>query len=466
MTFHRMGRKVWERTGSKRKAGRLLALLLSAALCVEGMSATAWAQEASSISENTAGPEGDEIAEGEPPEKPEEDSAEGETTEKPEEDGAEGEPPEKPEEDDAEGETTEKPEEDNTEGEAPEDNSVSENDTDVVSGNDLPSVSENDLSSVSENSLDAERAAMIEEAQKSFAALVSEKPLMALLYHADSYDVRREADTESGKTDSLEIGQTLYVQGVEITEDDVWYRVQYLQNGAEGTGYVQSYYLAYSDEDWLAWEEAYLQPVLEQGLDIYKSTAYGMRTYSMLTYAVDTSDISAFPGAYQADLRSLKSAHPNWTFVPMRTGLDFNTSVSKEMGGKSLIQRTASNVEKGWVGNPCPSEIGWNYATRPAVAYHMDPRNFLTETYIFQFEQLTFNASYHTESAVQSFLNNTFLKGKLADDPQGRTYAKAFYEIGSGRKLSPIHLASRVYQEQGQGTSGLISGTYPGYEGY
>ena len=252
MTFHRMGRKVWERTGSKRKAGRILALLLSAALCVEGMSATAWAQEASSISENTAGPEGDEIAEGEPPEKPEEDSAEGEPPEKPEEDSAEGETTEKPEEDGAEGETTEKPEEDNTEGEALEDNSVSENDTDVVSGNDLPSVSENDLSSVSENSLDAERAAMIEAAQKSFAALVSEKPLMALLYHADSYDVRREADAESGKTDSLEIGQTLYMQGVEITEDDVWYRVQYLQNGAEGTGYVQSYYLAYADEDWIS----------------------------------------------------------------------------------------------------------------------------------------------------------------------------------------------------------------------
>ena len=304
MTFHRMGRKVWERTGSKRKAGRLLALLLSAALCVEGMSVTVWAQEVSSISENTANPEGDKIAEGEEPGKPEEDNAEGETAEKPEEDDAEGETPEepeedgaggetpenpeeddtegetaeKPEEDDAEGEMSEKPEEDDADGEAPEDDSVSENDTDVVSGNDLPSVSENDLSSVSENSLDAERAAMIEEAQKSFAALVSEKPLMALLYHADSYDVRREADTESGKTDSLEIGQTLYVQGVEITEDDVWYRVQFLQNGAEGTGYVQSYYLAYADEDWLAWEEEYLQPVLEQGLDIYKSTASGMRT--------------------------------------------------------------------------------------------------------------------------------------------------------------------------------------------
>lgn len=32
--------------------------------------------------------------------------------------------------------------------------------------------------------------------------------------------------------------------------------------------------------------------------------------------------------------------------------------------------------------------------------------------------------------------------------------------------VSPFHLASRVYQEQGAGTSPLISGTYSGYEGY
>lgn len=353
---------------------------------------------------------------------------------------------------------------DENEEEEPE--QVSGNDSDTVSENDLSSVSDNDLSSVSENSLDAEREEMIKQAQEAFEKLLSEKPMMALLYHADSYDARRDADEGSRSAAKLEIGQTLYMQGVEITEDDVWYRAQYLLDGTEGTGYVQSYYLAYSDEDWLAWEEEYLLPILELGEETYEETAYGMRTYSMMTYAIDTSDISAFPGSYQADLRNLKNAHPNWTFVPMKTGLDFNTSVSKEMGAKSLIQKTTSNAEKGWVGAACPTESGWYYATQPAVAYHMDPRNSLTETYIFQFEQLTFNASYHTESAVQTFLNGTFMKGTLPDDSAGRTYAKAFFEIGKGRKLSPIHLASRVYQEQGQGTSGLISGTYPGYEGY
>lgn len=471
MTFHVTRRMRKGKTERKKSCGRAFALLLGLLLCVESAPLPVLAVN-DTVSENDASQNPDEGGEVQDPENngdPGEGQEPGESDEsgegqEPGEGGEAGEgqkpgesgEPQNPGEDESGGD--EKPEE--------EPGQVSGNDMDTVSENDLSSVSDNDLSSISENSLDAERAALIKAAQEAFDALLSEKPLMALLYHADQYDARKKADEESGKAATLEIGQTLYMQGVEITEDDVWYRAKYLLEGAEGAGYVQSYYLAYSDEDWLAWEEEYLVPILELGEETYEDTAYGMRSFSLMTYAVDTSDISAFPGSYQADLRKLKSDHPNWTFVPMKTGLDFNTSVSKEMGDKSLIQKTTSNAEKGWVGAACPSESGWYYATQPAVAYHMDPRNSLTETYIFQFEQLTFNASYHTESAVQTFLDGTFMKGKLPDDSAGRTYAKAFFEIGKGRSLSPIHLASRVYQEQGQGTSGLISGTYPGYEGY
>ncbi|MDE7186258.1 MAG: hypothetical protein K2O13_01960, partial [Lachnospiraceae bacterium] len=341
----------------------------------------------------------------------------------------------------------------------------SDNGTESVSENDLAAVSGNDLQSVSENTLDEDLQARIGAAEEAFGRLLAGKDLMALLYHTDTYSARREPRERSEGTATLETGQTLYIRGIRITEEDVWYETQFFVNGAEGTGYVQSYYLAYADEDWLAWEKEYLIPILESG-EAYRFSAYGMSSYSRMPYAIDTSDIAAFPGSYQSELRSLKNAHPNWTFVPMNTGLDFNTAVSSEMGDKSLIQNLASNASKGWVGDPCPTESGWYYATKPAVSYHMDPRNFLTETYIFQFEQLTFNASYHTQSAVQTFLNGTFMKGVLPDDSAGRTYAQAFFEIGKNRKLSPIHLASRVYQEQGQGNSGLISGTYPGYEGY
>lgn len=339
---------------------------------------------------------------------------------------------------------------------------------DTVSGNTLTVPVVASLAAAPETALGEDWKKAVEAAKTAFDELLAKKDLMALLYHGDSYSARRKADAESASAGVLTSGQTLYVQGVEITESDIWYRVQFWLDGAEGTGYVQSYYLAYADEDWLSWEERHLFPILEFGAETYDSSAYGMAALAVTPYAAGASDVSAFPASYQADLSALKSAHPNWTFVPMQTGLDFDESVDAEMGAKSLIQkgRNNVNVNKGWVGAACPTEGGWYYATRPAVAYHMDPRNFLTEDHIFQFEQLTFNASYHTVSAVQGFLNSTFMKGKLPDDAAGRTYAQSFMEIGKNRKLSPIHLASRVYQEQGQGSSALISGTYPGYKGY
>lgn len=459
----------------KKRSIRGFALLLCFALCLENASLTAWAAETEVAVEGTLLEDGREENDGEEFDQENGDSDEEQDEEPRQESGdpcdeQEGEPRQEEESGQEEEQEKESEQVHSSFGGEPEENDPAEDvaeEPEQISGNSLDTISENTLETISENSLDGERQILLKKAEEAFDALLSEKNLMALLYHADSYDVRSHADSDSAAVATLEIGQTLYIWGIAITEDDVWYRVQYWLDGAEGTGYVQSYYLAYSDEDWFAWEEEYLFPILALGEEEYESTAYGMAALAMVSlYALDTSDISAFPWSYQSALRSLKNAHPNWVFVPMKTGLDFDASVSKEMGAKSLIQKTTNNSSKGWVGSACPSESGWYYATRPAVAYYMDPRNFLTETYIFQFEQLTFNSSYHTESAVQSFLNGTFMKGTLPDDSAKRTYARAFYEIGKSRKLSPIHLASRVYQEQGQGASGLISGTYAGYEGY
>lgn len=301
----------------------------------------------------------------------------------------------------------------------------------------------------------ADKAALIDEAEDAFDSLLKEKNLMALLYHTDSYNVQKTAGGYDNTAATIEIGHTLYITGVEILDNEVWYQVSFGLNGEEKSGYVEAYYLAYSDEDWIAWEQEYLKDIFKDS-----SSTYGITVYS----ATDTSDIDAFPALYQESLKSLKQSHPNWVFVPMNTGLDFNTVVSNEMDDKSLIQNTSSNASKGWVGESYGS--GWYYATQSAVEHYINPTNFLTESYIFQFEQLTYNSTYHTESAIQAFLNSTFMSGKIPDDSQSRTYAKAFLEIGKNRGISPIHLASRVYQEQGKGTSPLISGTYSGYEGY
>jgi len=121
-----------------------------------------------------------------------------------------------------------------------------------------------------------------------------------------------------------------------------------------------------------------------------------------------------------------------------------------------------SSKPDAWKGEQRSS--GWYLATRSAVEYCMDPRNFINENDIFMFEQLTYNPGYHTALAVQNILQNTFMNGLIENE--GITYAQAFFNIGSAMQVSPFHLACRVYQEQGRGTSPLISGTYPGFEGY
>lgn len=181
-------------------------------------------------------------------------------------------------------------------------------------------------------------------------------------------------------------------------------------------------------------------------------------------------DIEKFPESYKDALYALKEKHPNWTFEVMNTGLDWNTVIYNEMNpaNRSLVP---SYFDSSFVGAYYGD--GWSCATQAAVEYYLDPRNWLTEDYIFQFEKLTYNGSTQGIATVQKVLTGTFMSGFIQSDAYnnytqiGLTYAQAFSDIGRSIGVSPVHLATRVKQEQGaQGTSDLISGTYPGYEGY
>ena len=198
-------------------------------------------------------------------------------------------------------------------------------------------------------------------------------------------------------------------------------------------------------------------------------SASGYSTAGISLFAAETNGVSAdvaqFPESYQAGLTALKKAHPNWVFVPLNTGLDWNTVITNELkDGRSLVHKSFPDYTK----NGAYDDGQWFYATREILEYYMDPRNAFTDSRMFQFELLTYNETYHTEKAVETFLQNTFMRSPGNAPGTVMTYARIFWAIGKeeGREVSPFHLASRVYQEQGQGTSPLISGTYPGYEGY
>ncbi len=285
----------------------------------------------------------------------------------------------------------------------------------------------------------------LEEASSDLQDIAQDKSILALVYLCDKYEVKDTPDQDGKTIHTVVSGQSVQITDVALDEyGAVWYQVILYLNEKEYTGYIEREYLATSDEEFARWEETYID-----------LSAIPM----MMAMDAGYPDVDQFPASYQNALYSLKEKHPNWIFVRMDTGIDWNTAIAKEMGDKSLVPSSSSGSwQNGTYGQ------GWSYASEGILKYYMDPRNFLTDPAIFQFEQLTYNSSYHTTDAVQEVLKNSFMSSAIPGDSQ--TYAQAFTAIGEKTGVSPFHLASRVLQEQGKGTSQLISGKYSGYEGY
>lgn len=301
------------------------------------------------------------------------------------------------------------------------------------------------------HALDEEDQAWIEEARGALQNIVEDWEVMALVYLCDDLTIRAEASEDSTKVVTVPSGQMVEIRDVTMDEDyQVWEKVSAEVKGKVYEGYIPRDYLACSDERFLEWEEL-----------------YGMNPGAAVMLAEENAtgvyvDIEQFPESYRPALQALKQKHPNWTFVRQNTGLDFQTAVNNELqGGKSLVYKSYGDYCKEGQHSP-----NWYFASEDVLKLYMDPRNSLHENAIFQFEQLTYNESYHTEAAVETFLKNTFMNSNSPAPKTDMTFSHIFWAIGAEQQVSPFHLAARVYQEQGQGTSPLISGNYPGYEGY
>ncbi|MCM1466584.1 MAG: hypothetical protein NC086_00440 [Alistipes sp.] len=273
--------------------------------------------------------------------------------------------------------------------------------------------------------------------------MTEENIVQALLYLCDSYDIKALPDLNSESVVTIYSGQTVNLVGIEIVDVDVWYKVRTAISDIEYEGYIERDYLLCTNELLIEWEKENI------------SWEYLNKAVLYSSYA----DIEQFPESYRAYLYELKAAHPNWNFVKFNTNLDWNTVVNNQMyEGRNLVP---SSYGEAW--KTGRYDNNWSMASRAAVQYYLDPRNYLNETYIFAMEQLTYNATYHNLNGVQNIINGTFMEGEIPGEGIG--YAQAFYEIGSEIGVSPYHLASRVKQEQGvAGTSPLISGEYPGFE--
>ncbi len=288
-----------------------------------------------------------------------------------------------------------------------------------------------------------------QEAKEAFARLIADHEVYALVYGCTEAELLDVPGWEGKALATVRGGYQVQLTDVEFVDDMIWYQVKALINGNTYTGYIGDDMLISADAGLAEWKAAYQ-------IETFTNAASNMRAGS--------TNLSLFPESYRSYIQTLLKAHPNWTFVPMDTGLDWNTVIKNEMSPKRNVVPNYSDTS--WIGdyNIIVDDV-WYQASESIVRYYMDPRNFLNETSVFQFELLSFNSVNHKEAGVRAILNNTFMSNKVIEGTN-LTYAQAFMQIGKEVNVSPYHLASRVRQEQGvSGDSPLISGTYPGYEG-
>ena len=169
--------------------------------------------------------------------------------------------------------------------------------------------------------------------------------------------------------------------------------------------------------------------------------------------------IECFPKSYQEDLRKLQEIHPDWNFKAYYTGIDWNELTSSSAENKCM-KNTLRKIDLtdpamlcicGYTGDP-----GYYCASSKTVNYYLDPRNFLIESSIFQFLDLS-NTTTLSEETIGKIVSGTYLSN----------YVGAIIEAANKSDVNPLHIIATIYQELGKKAEipKGISGTVEGYEG-
>lgn len=186
--------------------------------------------------------------------------------------------------------------------------------------------------------------------------------------------------------------------------------------------------------------------------------------------------IENFPSSYQPYLKEIAKKHTNWKFKALYTNLDWSYVISQEnIYGKNLVPKNYSDSWKNTKPGQYNIEVdkGWVDSSKQAVEYCMDPRNFLNEGRIFQFETLSYESTSNLNGIEKILYGTEFYDKKVSYlTSSGSTinmtekYSDLILKGAKTSKVSPYHLASRIKQEVGPFLShSSISGKVEGFKG-
>lgn len=253
--------------------------------------------------------------------------------------------------------------------------------------------------------------------------------------------------------EDVEIISTTETKG---TSCPYWYKIK---RGSD-TGYICGYY------------------VNTTKLSSTAETYYNNKTNGDTIASYKTKLTNAgFPESYHSYLLEIHARHPNWNFVAEKININFDTAVEEESTeNRNVLEwdafnegylSTAShtyNITTNKFKEAGISDSGYYNASKEAIAYYMDPRNYLNEKYIFAFETLQYvtpsNEVISGLVSSQKFFNSIYSKN--FNDGTGSASGdiiKASSEVG----ISAVHVAARIRQEMGTAlttTDSRLGGTF------
>lgn len=268
----------------------------------------------------------------------------------------------------------------------------------------------------------------------------------------------------SGKIVKVKKGSTVKIGKEKMSGKTKWYRIYFTYGGKTVNGYVSSKFVK-----------------LAKTKKTTKVKVTAMSDTEFEKYMTS----QGFPDSYKANLRALHQKYPYWQFVAYRPGINWSDAVAAESKlGVNLISNSKSEAWKSKETGAYDAATGkwtvfdgttWVAASKAAISYYMDPRNFINERTIFMFESLEYQSQYQVSSGINTILKNTPFYGKSfsykeLDTGAAKTmsYTNAFLAAAKSSGVSPYHLASRVKQEvvtSATTTSIAVTGTNATYPG-
>ncbi len=298
-------------------------------------------------------------------------------------------------------------------------------------------------------------------------------------------NVRTEPTTQSGILVSiplntpLKVIETVNAKAGDTSGIATWYKVSLTYNGTSYTGYIATSYVKVTTPSGTPTPT----PTLAPGVTPTPAptgttpspTAIPVVTTAPVADAKFEESIKSFPDNYKPYLRSLHEKHPSWVFVAEKANGSWNEVLNLESKtGVSLIPNTVEDAWKSKASDaydPATNTYkvfdapNWVNASRPIIAYYLDPRNSLNEDGIFQYLDLRYSKSAipnNPDQYVSKVLQGTFMattSGIYAGS--SIEYTKLFAIGGYESAVNPIFLASRSVQEVGVNGSASSNGQNP-----